>query len=562
MKKLLIPLLLVSTLVTTSCNTDTSTNINTNKDVIIKSPNEDGGLEGNAENDTVKEQSSTELKDFLLKVADVEYFTYEVTSKVSGNESHFIDYFTPNAWYEENDNPDLSFGYAQEKGSKAIFKYYLSIDEKTAIPSIYEYTGMNNEISKLQDLYGTWTIAHINLLKESMDDFSATSQGLNKFILTDSNTASIFQYMTTFGTSITNYIVATYIDIIDEEELIFKSTIDLGAYGSIESIFTPTYNTKINFVNDLVKNGKLKGVDYHQDVYDFLNKKIMTNNYVLRGVKQKIGGKESQVIPYTIHCTNNYFYLEYEDPNYDNWGYALVPANTPVTYYETQADGTVLEKTQTLAYTACYGFTQLKDGSFMFDYFKGPIESDLKYIEVDKLPATGEEYTLYIVYEDGNKKAYYYTEVTSGVYDWAEYSYWYNSVGNFYINDYMATFYLSGSALSSIGALYFEKDLKNENTYYSTNPTVLGALAHGLFGWGFQATNTWMEFVRNSKIRINKDSSNEITSYDVGLDVEYFSNGVSQGLGEIYYTIEDFGNGNVSEIESFLNDSLGGAYNE
>ena len=281
MKKLYIPILLITSLLATSCS---------NTSLVIKSPNEDKGLEGNAENDKVVQQDQTALKDFLLEVAEVEYYTYEVTSKVSGNESHFIDYFTPNAWYEENDNPSLSFGYAQEKDTLAIFKYYINEETEEVIPSIYEYTGIGNEIKKLTNLYDTFTIASIGMLKNNMDDFSATSQGLNKFLITDSNTSSIFQYMTTFGSSITDYIVATYIDIIDEDELIFKATTDLGAYGSIEAIFTPNDDTKINYVNDIVESGYLTGVDYHEDVYEFLNNKINTNNYVLHGIKQKLNG--------------------------------------------------------------------------------------------------------------------------------------------------------------------------------------------------------------------------------------------------------------------------------
>ena len=84
-------------------------------DTIIKSPNEDGGLEGNAEDDLVKPQDVSVLKNFLLNVAVETYYTYEVTATVDSITSHFVQHFTPNAWYEENDNEELSFGYAEEK---------------------------------------------------------------------------------------------------------------------------------------------------------------------------------------------------------------------------------------------------------------------------------------------------------------------------------------------------------------------------------------------------------------------------------------------------------------
>ena len=176
MNKNIISISLISILIVTGCNSNNSQNNtvpnkpNISTTTIIKSPNEEGGLEGNASNDTVKEHDSIELKEFLLRAFEVEYYSYEVTSKVPNNEAHFIDYFTPNAWYEENDNPDLSFGYAQEKNTKAVFKYYL--DGNNVIPSIYEYKGLGDEITKLTNLYDTWTIANINLLTDCLEDFS------------------------------------------------------------------------------------------------------------------------------------------------------------------------------------------------------------------------------------------------------------------------------------------------------------------------------------------------------------------------------------------------------
>ena len=100
--------------------------------------------------------------------------------------------------------------------------------------------------------------------------------------------------------------------------------------------------------------------------------------------------------------------------------------------------------------------------------------------------------------------------------------------------------------------------MENENEYYSKDSTIIGALAHSLFGWGFQASNTWMDYIKNSKIRINKDSNNNITSYDVCLDVlATFNEAI--GLHEISYTIDSFGEGNVEKIETFINENIGGA---
>ena len=575
MKKNYLTYLLSSLMILSGCNTNASVSSITNNNnisstVIIKSPNEDGGLEGNQNDDQVEKQDASILKTFLSKCAKVTSYTYEVTSKVPGSEEHFINHFTERAWYEENDNPSLSFGYALEQVNDDLFKFYLSEDETTVIPSIYEYEGMNDDITPVSELYGPFSIAHINILEYSMDEFSAINQGLNKFLLTDTSTSSVFQYMTTYGTSITNYIVATYIDIIDNQKLIFKATCDLGAYGSIEAIFTPTTENKIDFVNTMVKNGELKGVSYHNEINDFLNDKINTNNFVLHGIKQRTSDGLESIHPYEIHCTNDYFYLDYNEEFVNtlseqdkklcvSYGYALIPKNTPITYQEKQSDGSIVTKTQTLEYTSCYGFKKDSNGNFIFDYFKGPLETNgLTYKEVDFLPQTGEEGVLYIIEENNKKVAYEYREISDGEYGFAFYSNWFNSVGDFYINDSIATFYLSGTALSSIGRHYFEKSLTNENEYFSTNTTIIGALAHSLFGWGFQATTTWMDYIQSSRIRLNKDQNNNVTSYDVILDVLAMLNGSSYGIQEVYYTIDSFNEANIEDVEVFLNSYIGG----
>ena len=76
MKKSLLSLLLFPLLLSTSC----SNNISSSEviDTVIKSPNEDGGLEGNADKDTVEAQDPSILKEFLLKVAQENYYKYEI----------------------------------------------------------------------------------------------------------------------------------------------------------------------------------------------------------------------------------------------------------------------------------------------------------------------------------------------------------------------------------------------------------------------------------------------------------------------------------------------------
>ena len=131
-------------------------------------------------------------------------------------------------------------------------------------------------------------------------------------------------------------------------------------------------------------------------------------------------------------------------------------------------------------------------------------------------------------------------------------------MGDFYINDSIATFYLSGTALTSIGCHYFEKSRTNKNEYYSTNTTIIGALAHSLFGWGFQQTTTWMDYIQDARIIIDEDNE----SYDIILDVLAMLNGSSYGIQEVYYTVSDFGNGNIDDIDKFLNSTIGGETDE
>ena len=68
MKKYLLSLILLPLLLSTSCSNKNSSSIVI--DTVIKSPNEDGGLEGNADKDTVEAQDPSVLKDFLLNVSN------------------------------------------------------------------------------------------------------------------------------------------------------------------------------------------------------------------------------------------------------------------------------------------------------------------------------------------------------------------------------------------------------------------------------------------------------------------------------------------------------------
>ena len=544
-RKLLLPILM--SVILTGCSSIT----------IIKSPSEDKGLEGNAENDVIPEQTTKDLENLLKSVVSVKRYSFDVTVNIPGYEEHVKYYITPYAIYEEADNKADSVGYAMTKSGNYIFKYYLSDDEKEVYPSVYEYGGMGDSIEKVSGLYSAFSFAHISMLSESMSDFSAVRTGVNKFAITDSTTASVFQYMTNYGSFTVNYMTSLLIDVINFETQEFKVNIDMGSIGSIDCIFTPLKETKIDFVSTACFEGRLVGVDSYDDTSKFFNM-MSSNNFVLEGIKQTYSnGSSLATYPYRINCTNDYFYLDYTSEyaaNYNSFGFALVEKGKEVTIHTYDTEGKPLVAKQKLDYDACYKFTKDKSsGEFYYSDFIGPLpSSNLTYLEVESLPKTGETGVLYICKNaQGEKVVYEWVDSGTGEYVFKEYSSWYNSVGEFPIDGKSATFYLGGTPLVDIGANYFEKDHSKENTYFCKENGILNTLSNGLFGVGFQQTPTWMDYVTKANLTLNKVGE-EIVSADLGLSLMTSIQNVGYGEQKIYYTIKDFNNANVSEIEEFL----------
>lgn len=549
-------ILILSSLFLVSCSNST---VNT----IIKSPAEEGGLEGNASQDVVNKSDTNSLKSMLVNASKVKKYSYEIKSNVIGYESHSIMYVTPNAWFEENDDSSKSFGMAQTYGLNEIFRYYLNDEQNEVIPSIYEYSGLTGTMEKMTDLYSSLATAHINMLEGVLDSFEAIYVSTNKFLITDSNVAAVFQYMTTYGSSITSYINGVYIEIIDEESIMFKVTVDLGLAGDIVCTFKNLTKdgTKIDFVNDLINKNQLHGVDYHEDMYNLLHNKIASNNYILEGTKVK---GDSTIHRYNVHCTENYFYVKYSDvyakQGYKDFGFALVKKNTPITYKTLNASNKEVTINQTLNYDACYVFEKDDNGEFYFSDFIGPIENDLKFIEVNSLSSLSsyEKNTYYIVNENGTKKAYEYKEVSSGVYDLTYIMDWFDSIADFPINDVSASYYFTSNGFVEYAPMFYEQDLNDSSLYHCSDTDVLSILANGLFGWGFMATTTWMEYITESRIKINKDDSNNILSANIAIGINASVNGGNYVEQEVYYEIKDFNNANIDVVDSFLEKYIGG----
>ena len=570
--KQLLAVVFVSTILLSSCNqqnNSSSTNKNIN-DIL----NNGNGLEGNQGLDEVENQSVEGLQQLLFKVGKITRYSYDVTSTVSGSEGHFVDYFENNCWYNKDDDNSSSFGLAiekeqqvQEDGStktvNKLFKYYLD-DNNNPTSSLYQYTKIlsSGEYDVDDTLYGSLNLANLTMLS-SISDIQASKISANKFLITDDVACSIFQYMTTYGLSIANYMTSCIIDVINYDTLDFKCTIKLGSYGEIVGVFKDLTNKEsiLDKTKTKLDNSELVGHPYYEDTKKFFDL-TNNNNFTIKGYNYHLSnGRDLTKNPYTVYCTNNYFYLDYLDPSYNDYGFVLVNKGTPITYTTSilNDDGTYssIEKTQTLNYDSCYGFSMTSEG-LKFDSFEGPIESDdVKFEQYDSLndipESSRKEGVLYIVKEEGtNVKVVYQWTKVNNTYSWQRYSGWYNDVGSFYLNNVSATFYPKAMGISMYGYNYLEQSMTNQNYYTTTNNSYMTSLANGLFGWGYQSTTTWMSYIKSSYLSLTKDSENNITSAEMGLSIQGSIEGAPYGLQRCYYTYSDFGTTSSSLVETFL----------
>ncbi len=365
--------------------------------------------------------------------------------------------------------------------------------------------------------------------------------------------------MTTYGSSVYDYLLTVTVEVVDYDLHQFDVVYDLGEYGTIDASFRPLDETPIDIVEEEIKNG-MTGVDYYSDVKSFFDA-CSGNNFVMKGIYQYSPRAEiAQENPYTITCTNDYFWFDYEDEDYEDWGYVLVPAGTTVTYYDSDTEANV---EQTLGYDACYEITKDENGDYYFDLFVGPVTNDdtKDYISMDELPEASADWVAYLVIitnEDGSRSVYECEEdgTDTDTYIWSFYSDWYDTVGDFYINDISATFYMN-QALINYAPMYFEKDVNSafDNDYQTTDTPAMTELANGMFGWGFQTSTTWMSYVTASRLQINLDADGNVIDGNIGMTVTGSISGLYSDRNFIYYNISDFGNAYDSNIETFLTDN-------
>ena len=525
-----------------------------------------GGLEANQDQDQVTAQSIEGLKKVLKDAIKCEQFTYDVTSSVTGSESHFIQYFDRDCWYNLEDDDEASFGLALGSDQK-LFKFYL--DKKgNPTPSLFRYTKYNSADGEpgIDDtLYGPLNIAHINLLTEDViDKMDVSKVSSNRYLIKDGSVTSVFQYMSTYGSSITNYMTATYIEIIPDT-LQFKVTLDLGEYGDITATFSP--NQEDTFFLDKaekeVKDGTMKGVEYYPDVKDFLDR-TNDNNYQLHGVQYVATTGSINEGTSDIYVNQNYFFVKYKEnySSYHNFGYVFVPYGTSIELYSFNQDGSVntsAHTTSQLRYDACYEYRE-QDGKFYFVNLVGPLEnSSTTYIDVSKDGLSSvtdpDKDKLYIAKdESGVKKIYRWTAQDGGTsYAWEVYSDWYTSAGDFGLGGYSesASYYLKSSGLSIFGKNYFEKDRDGvKDRYVSTDSSVLSTLGNGLFAYGFQSTGTWVSNIVSSYLKLYKNGET-IESADIGLLVNADA-GDGYRKQDIFYRLDNIGQGSFSRVEDWL----------
>ncbi len=534
------------------------------------SPSYNGGMQTDVDDDTFEVVDDHAIIDLFDEVKDVTSYTYEVEVNVIGTQEKFTQIFTPNAWYVDY-NSSASFGYAQTLEDNYMFKYYINEQATEVYPSVYVWGGYQ-VLEKTSPLYSQFTIASINLLKGTMDtleDDGYIVVGQNRFLVTDTETLSIFQYMSTYGSSISNYIVSLYVDIIDQENLIFETTLDLGAYGEIVGRFEAQDSTKIDYVNEAVLDG-LVGIEEQTKISDACDL-LKGNNFTINGIKTIVDGEVQTDGVWTIYCTNDYFLADYHDEynaqGYVDFGYAYIDENVPVEIYE-NGDLTSTPVTSQLSYEACYEFRVDSEGNIYFVNCVGPIETEsTKYLTVSSLPLTGQAGYLYIVDDgSGSKIVYEWVEQKDGTFTWSQYSSWNTSVGEFYLSSDLSgtTFYPGVGGFTQLAPIYYERvdrSDENETNFVTDASEITSTLAGSIFGWGFQESTTWQDYVTDAYFDIFYDGNNQnIESVDISLGVTA-SVGGSFGVQYISYNYSEFGTTSVSSLEEAFEGMLVGGNN-
>lgn len=557
-----------------ACGGNVSSNISTSNpslDSEYVTDDEMGGGQVDTDVDNVSNDIS-KLKTFLQELSTVRTYTYETTYNYISDDGlslteSVIDYYGNHYFYEENLNyPGESFGYAEEAyegAEKNIFYIYAETEgeEITITPSLYEYSTLSSDnITPITELFGAFGVAGLhNFYSDAFDELAGVKLSENEYRIDSSSTQLIFQYMTQRGSSISSLMTGVELTILDEEKLTCQVTVNLGTSGSIVSKLTPQDETKYSFIDDELVSGNLRGIAYHQDVATLFENKLSQNNYTIKDITLTTDNGTNPGT-FSAYITDNYFLIDFDDQynqsGYADWGRMLLPAGTSVDIY----DLNTMEVTSTISktYSAIYQFSYI-DGQIYFTSFVGPNEiNGTKYIEVEteedlkNLSETelNESY-IYIVLE--TNKAYTYGEIdgATGEMGFTVYDDWFATPGDALING-SATFYTSSTIFQELGRYYFEKNTGDENHYYSRKDDVIYAIATTLFGYGFQSTTTWIDYIYQTDLFIEKNNEDIVGA---NLSVSFMG---PDGDSTYSYHFTDIGTTNIDNITDAYNSLLGG----
>lgn len=567
-KKLIIYSLIALSLV--SCGEEIKT------ETVTINPSESGGMGANQDEDVDVVNDDADLMTLLTNISTIEKYSYELNVDLTSYGSETVtDYYTKNAYFEKASTIEDSFGYAQN-ANKQMFRYYLSgtFENPTFEPSIFEYDATADDAKPLTDLYSALSLTNFTMLKDYLDVESAGNYvSLNRYLITDDTIFSIFQFMSTYGSSLSDYLLSIYVNILDLDSSKFTVEYDLGDTGTITATYTPLDETLIDFVSDGIDSGdeSFDGVYYYDDIDNLFTKQFAKKSYVLQGIYGQYSNN-LEYCNYKINCTNDYFLIDYYDnmstnngisyQAYFDYGFMFLPYNSEVTVetintnygaYDSSTGSLDLNRysetsVSKLAYDACYEYEIGLDGKIHFTNIIGPLsvsgEKEYKFYESkDDFPEVGESYMTYITVENGAKVAYTYS-TSENSYELST-TRWFDSVDQFFLDASAAGYYLTSSGFDQFGKYYIEKDLSSDDTYYSKDSSIYSFISSSLFGWGFQSTTTWTDYIQKMFIDIvEKDANGDVTKANIGLDVL-----ATQGTAHIYYQFSDFGNGNVALVD-------------
>ena len=504
-----------------------------------------------------EEAGLTPLKQSIEKLATTQKYSNAIEYRCLGIESDVVDYFGDHYFYEDNlTDPEASFGLAEEAngGKPNVFRFYVEEDE--CVPSLYHYTTLSGDLAPMEEVFGPFGVAGLhNFYQEALDELTGIAVGVNEFLITSSSTYQIFQYMTQIGSGISSIMTACRYRIINPSTNEVEITIELGDQGYIRSELTPLTESPFDYIDEGLTDGSLQGIAYHPEVVETFETDLAQDNYSFTFQIEE----EGTIYPGTFEgkLCQNYFLIDYSDQyndgGYADFGFAYFPSNVTIPL-ESQSNGVYAElSSSTLHYSACYEFDLDREGNVHFLSLIGPKETDeLKFVQVatkddlDNLTADQlNEGYLYIVEDDNYAYQYQIVNAATGEYGFTPYSEWYDTVGDFYIDNASATFYCSSAMLCDLSRYYLEK--QSDGVYFTTDSSFVSLLASSLFGWGYIAGTSWQSYADKAVVEIKEDG------VDISLEVPR-PNGA--GTTVLTMMIKDIGTTTIPEVENAYNQLL------